>query len=347
VAKARIICGTSDPFGKPFAGADVQIHARYGTLEGPRRLEAGLLEWVYTAPAKLGEPDLVTATWKQAGSNSKDELKVDLVQGPAVKLVLSAVEGVAHFGGRLAVEATAEDALGRPRGGATLALESPAGGSFDGLAESAPGQWRASWALPEDGDPGASGVRGHVFGPAGKEPAQLEAWLVEGTLVAGVADLAGLPVSGQRLQADGKEVETSADGTVPLGLVRVGKIELRSLTWPDLRRTLFVLEERTLWPQSTPLSAASQKVPVRLEPAIPVNVRQSVKGRSVTYWVEDPKGRVLVNREVVLHVTGGRAGPEVVKDGRHTVAIEPSGRSATVSVADRTTGVTALVEIRP
>ena len=343
-AQARILCVTSDPYGKPLPGADVQMVVRRGTLEGPRRLEEGLLEWIYTSPSRLGDPDLVTATWRQAGSNSRDELAVGLVQGPAMGLSLSSAEDVAHFGGRLHLSATVEDGMGRPRPGAALALAGQAGGSFSSGAELAPGQLTATWELPSDGTPGPSLIQARAFGPRGKEPAQLGAWLRDGVLFAGVSDLAGLPVPAQRLWMNGVERETGADGTVSLGPAQPGKVELKLEAWPALRRTLYVLDANTLWPRSVP-SGASQSLAIRLAPAVPVNVRVKVQGHVVTFWVEDAKGDLLIGRAVALEVTGGRAGPRSESNGRFRVTVEPSGPSTTVSVADRATGVTALAEV--
>ncbi|HEX4621917.1 MAG TPA: hypothetical protein VH208_10160, partial [Myxococcaceae bacterium] len=325
VAKARILCATSDPYGKPFAGADVRMVARRGGLEGPRRLEGGMLEWIYTAPAKLGDADVVTATWKQAGSNSKDELAVELVQGPAAILSLSSAEPVAHFGGSLAVIAKVKDALDRPRAGAHLALSSPAGGGFSSPSESTPGQLSATWEPPPDGTPGPARLEAEAFGPPGKEPAQLAAWIRGGTLFAGVADLAGLPVAGQRLLADGRPAETGDDGSVALGPASPGKVQLKLEAWPALQRTLYLLDAQTLWPPSTPLATPRQTLELRLEPAIPVNIRLKISGHSATYWVEDPKGKVIPHREVSVSVSGGTAGRGVERDGRTTLTVETRG----------------------
>jgi hypothetical protein len=347
VAKARILCATSDPYGKPFAGADVKMTARRGGLDGPRRLEGGILEWIYTAPAKLGDADVVTATWKQAGSNSRDELAVELVQGPAVMLSLSAAEPVAHFGGSVALAAKVKDGLDRPRAGAHLALFASAGGAFSTPVESAPGQLSTTWDPPADGAPGPVRVEAQAFGPNGGEPAQLAGWIREGTVFAGVADLAGLPVAGQRLFADGRPADTGDEGSIALGPARAGKIQLKLEAWPALQRTLYLLDSKTLWPPSAPLATPRQALELRLEPAIPVNIRLRISGHSATYWVEDPKGKVLPHREVSVSVSGGSAGRGVERDGRTTVTVEPRGETATISVADRKTGVTALAEVRP
>jgi hypothetical protein len=166
-------------------------------------------------------------------------------------------------------------------------------------------------------------------------------------LVLGVADLAGMPVAEQRISVNGAIKVTGPDGSVEVGPASAGKVEVALEAWPGLRRTLFLLEDGTLWPAAAPLETPPAEVAVRVEPSIPVNVRISVAGRSVKYWVEDPRGNVLPRRDVLLEVTGGTAGPKSEKDGRTLFNVQLSGPFATVSVADAQTGVTALAEVRP
>jgi hypothetical protein len=347
IAKARVICATSDPYGKPFRAADVKIQARHGALEGPRPLEGGLLEWIYTAPSRLGEAELISATWKQAGPMSKDELTIDLVQGPAAKVALTAPEKVVYYGGTLALGAAVTDVLGRPRPGAQLELSaSPAAGSVGAPHEVAPGQFSASWELPPDGEPGPAHVTAKAMGPLGSEPAQLFAWLSHGSLRVGVTDLVGLPVPGQRLSADNVSIETGADGTATVGPAKPGKVELRLDAWPSLRRTLYVFDDRTLWPAGPSLDAPTTQLDETIGPPIPINIRAQVHGHAVTYWAEDARGALLPGRALTVEVTGGSAGTPAEHQGRYTVMVDAGrGAPASLSVADRATGVTAVVQV--
>jgi hypothetical protein len=72
----------------------------------------------------------------------------------------------------------------------------------------------------------------------------------------------------------------------------------------------------------------------------------SVEGARVTYWVEDSRGQVLEGRKVHVSVSGGERGPEERRGGRTSFTVQGKG-PVSVSVADVSTGVTALAEVRP
>lgn len=347
VARARVLCATSDPLGRPVQDARVTAQARHGTLEGPRRAEGGLLEWIYTAPRGLRpEPELIEAKWPQPERNSREALSLQLLQGPVAQAGLGAFNGVVHYGGEVPVTVEAKDALGLARPGAVVVF-SASEGTFSPVRETRPGFSTSTWTLPPSGEAREARVWGRVFGPTGSEPARLSVWVAQGVLSASVSDLAGLPVPGQPLRVGGSEFVTGADGTVRLGPVRPGAVEVVHAVWSGLRRTVYVLgPQGPVYPLDAPPVSASVERTVRLAPPVPVNVRLQVDGARVTYWVEDAKGQLLPERRVHVWQSAGTRGEEEVRDGRRSFVVRAAG-PVSVSVADVQTGVTALAEVRP
>ncbi|HVE82982.1 MAG TPA: hypothetical protein VND93_09055, partial [Myxococcales bacterium] len=128
ISRSRVLCAACDVYGQPVPSARVQLTAARGQLSAPRQVEGGMLEWIYTAPRKLSaEPDVLTAQFKQGSAVSRDELKVEVVQGPVAKVALVPAEDYAHLGGKLPVEVVVEDALDRARPGAALEVRAAAG----------------------------------------------------------------------------------------------------------------------------------------------------------------------------------------------------------------------------
>ncbi|MFL5356240.1 hypothetical protein [Archangium sp.] len=347
VSQARVLCATSDPFGLPVRDARVTASVRRGTLRGPTRAGGGLLEWLYTAPRSLpAEPEHLVATWPERGTSSREELPLQLVQGPVARAALSLAEPVVHLGSTVGVTARVWDAFGRPRPGARVEPGSPLG-AFSPPREESPGVFTLAWTLPPKGPVGASEVKVLALGPAGTEPARLRVWAEGGVLSAGVTDLAGLPVPAQPLRVGDEERVTGEDGTVVLGPVRPGRWEVVHGQWPGLRQTVFVVAEGgPVFPLEAPVGAASAQQPVRVAPAVPVNVRLKVEGPRVTFWMEDASGRVLEGREAHVSLSAGERTPVEVKDGRGSFRVLHEG-PVSVSVADVATGVTALAEVRP
>ena len=216
--------------------------------------------------------------------------------------------------------------------------------------EERPGAFRGTWTLPLEGPGGAGVVRVRAFGPVGTEPARLSAWVRDGELFVGVSDLAGLPIPAQPLKVGGEQRVTGADGTVSLGLLRPGRVEVVHGIWPGLRKVIHVLgPSGPVYPQDPALVPAPVEKKVHIEAFIPVNVRLQVEGSRVTYWVEDLRGHVLAGRQVHVALSSGKPGPvEELRDGRRrfTVAGALPGR-VSVSVADVQTGMTAVAEVKP
>jgi hypothetical protein len=347
VARARMLCATSDALGRPVADARVTAQARHGSLDGPRRAEEGLLEWIYTAPRGLRtEPERIEARWPQPGATSREELALQLLQGPVEQVELSVADELVHYGGTVAVTVEAKDALGHQRSGAVVGFEASLG-QFTATEEPRPGVFTSSWTLPPTGQARQSRVAARAFGPTGSEPARLHVWVRDGVLYAGVSDLAGLPVPGQPLHAGEARFETGADGTVRLGPVRPGAVEVVHGVWSGLRRTVHVLGPfGPVYPLDPALVPAAVERTVRLGPPVPVNVRLQVDGARVTYWVEDASGRLLENRRVHVWLSAGTREAETVREGRASFLVRHDG-PVSVSVADVETGVTALAEVRP
>jgi hypothetical protein len=246
------------------------------------------------------------------------------------------------------VSVSVEDVFGRPRPGAQVTISVPEGG-FSPLREARPGFFESTWTLPTEGASREAAVTALAFGPIGSEPARISAWVRDGALQIGVSDLAGLPIPAQPLKiGDGQRV-TGADGTVSLGPLRPGKVEVIHGVWPGLRKVIYVLgSSGPVYPQDSPLVPAPVEQRVRIEPFVPVNVRLQVEGARVTYWIEDLQGHVLPDRPIHVALSSGRQEAVEVRDGRtrFTVAGAGPGR-ASVSVADVQTGMTAVAEVKP
>ena len=254
---------------------------------------------------------------------------------------------VVHRGSTVEVTVRAWDDRGQPRAGAEGGPRA-AVGTFGPLREGAPGVLTSPWTLPERGPEEAVRVEVRVHGPAGGEPARLRVWAEAGVLYAGVTDLAELPVPEQPLRVGDVERVTGADGTVVLGPVRPGRVEVAHARWPGLRRTVDVVAEGgPVFPLERPLVSATAAWTVRLAPAVPVNVRLKVEGTRVTFWLEDASGQVLRGRRVHVALSAGERDAVVeAPDGRSHFTVR-GARPVSVSVADVATGVTALAEVRP
>ncbi|ATB48728.1 hypothetical protein [Corallococcus macrosporus] len=346
VSQARLVCATSDAMGLPVEDARVTTQVRHGTLRGPTRSPGGLLEWRYTAPRTLADDERIEVAWPQRGPGSRETPALELVQGPVAESRIERAEALVHYGARTRVAVTARDAFNRPRPGATVELRAPVG-AFTPPEEPRPGGFISDWTLPATGEATEVDLHARAWGPAGTEPARITVWRTDDELYAGVSDLAGLPVPEQPLRVNGREVTTSWDGTVPLGPARPATLEISHGVWTGLTRTVHVLGPLgPVFPLEGPLVPSDATVRVRLAPEIPVNVRLTVSGTRVTYWVEDANGQVLPGREVFVSLTGGERVEARVEGGRTSFTVRAPG-PVSVSVADVATGVTALAEVRP
>ncbi len=348
-SRARMLCAASDPTGRPVPDARVTAKPRHGSLKGPQRAEGGLLEWIYTAPRGLpADAERILAVWPQGGASSREELTLQLVQGPVEKISLALAEPQVHRGAEVGLSMAVEDVFSRPRPGAQVALSAPEG-MISPLREARPGVFQGTWTVPLEGPVAEDTLTARAFGPVGSEPARITAWVRAGELYVGVSDLAGLPIPAQPLKVGGESRQTGPDGTVSLGPLRPGKLDVVHGVWPGLRKVIHVLgPSGPVYPQDPPLVPAPAEQRIRVEATVPVIVRLQVDRARVTYWVEDLRGRVLPDRPMHVVLSSGRQEAVEVREGRtrFTVVGARPGR-VSVSVADVQTGMTAVAEVKP
>ncbi|WP_233602178.1 hypothetical protein [Corallococcus sp. CA047B] len=347
VSQARLLCATSDPKGAPVADARVTVKAKHGRLEGPKRDADGMLEWRYTAPRVLASDERIEAAWPQRGPGSRESLPMQLVQGPVRDVTASLAEPLVHRGTEGKVVVVARDASGQPRAEAKVEISTPAG-TVGPAVEAPPGTFTAPWRVPPEAAEGPTELSVHAFGPPGSEPARLAVWRQGQQLVAGVVDLAGLPVPRQPLRVAGVAKTTGDDGTVVLGPLLAGVVRVSHGVWPGLDVTVHVLgSEGPVFPEHAPLVPGPVVLRANVGPSLPVNVRVRVEGSRVTCWVEDSRGVVLVDRPVHVALSEGERGDETVRDGLTRFTVRGAKGPVSVSVADVRTGVTAIEEVRP
>jgi hypothetical protein len=346
-AQARLLCATSDALGQPVERAHVSVSVSQGGLRGPTHAPGGLIEWIYTAPAEPSDvPVRLVATWPERGPTSREALSLELVRGPVARLALEPLEPMVHAGSRVRLRARVWDATGQPRSGATV-VGRGSEGDVGAFAEEAPGVFGGDWRLPPERAREEATLEVTAHGPAGSEPARLRVWAEEGVLSAAVTDLAGLPLPRQPLRVGSTAHVTGEDGTVVLGPVRPGRVEVVHGEWPGLRRAVDVVAEGgPVFPLDAPPARARARAQVRLGPPVPVNVRLRVDGKRVTYWMEDAQGQVVEGRRAHVALSSGTPGAMEVREGRTSFLVSAGG-PVSVSVADVATGVTALAEVRP
>lgn len=339
VSHARVLCATSDPFGNIATGAKVQLSATNGTLSAPRSLDNGVTEWTYTAPRTLpGRPDVLQASSKLGKQTSREEIKLELLQGPATALKVVMEEATVFEGSRGEVTLEVFDALGRPRSGAHLELT---GVRLDEAKETAPGKLDAVFTLPV-GTPLDAKFEVAAWGPGGEEPARIVAWPFNGKLWAAVTDLAGLPVPRQQLLLGGQTLTTNETGITVARELTDGDFTLTHTLWPGLRTTVHVREGgKWVFPLGQRPQSAPTALPVEAAPQVPVNVKVKVERSTLSYWVETPSGERLKGREVEVSPKGACA-PSEEKDGVRRCEVKGP---ASLSVRDRATSVMALVEV--
>jgi hypothetical protein len=308
-------------------------------LSGPKATEQGLVEWLYTAPRELVSADPLVASWRQGRQSWKDELSIALAQGPVAKVELTSDEELVHRGGAVDLRVKLVDANGKPRPEVVPELSAP-GAELGEPKTIGPAEWELQLSAPLETEAKTLEVRATAFGPGGQGPAQLSVWRRGDELVAGVFDLAGWPVADQPLTLGARALRTGRDGRVVLGRV-TESVELRHGEWPGLRRMIHVVGGKAT-PLDSPREAPVEAVTLRLGPPVPVNVRLQVRGAELSYWVEDPRGRLLPNRKVLIAFSTGERIDAVTTARRGVVRFPDPG--AAVSVADVATGVTAVTE---
>jgi hypothetical protein len=301
----------------------------------------GIREWTWTAPRDRGDGvEPLQASWKQGPVDSKDDLKIDLVQGAVAKAeILTVADSVVHLDSQRSLEARALDALGRTVPGVHLDARLPTGRGLGELSNDA-GVARLRWEVGHDAPPGPASLTLRLWGPVGAEPARVSVWRDEGGVWAAVTDLAGLPVPAQPLRLDARDLVTGPDGRVALGALGNGAHELRHAQWPGLRARLF-MEGGVLFPSSEAPGQVELKQSLVLAPATPVNVRLLPTASGFEWWVEGADGQVLDGRDVEVTVDGARS--HLPSKARTAVPCAPGvHRVAVVDVADQ---VAAVAEV--
>jgi hypothetical protein len=342
-ARARVLCATTDPYGKPMHAANVRLSATRGQVEGPRPAGEGLLEWTYLAPLQPSlSPDPLVATWKQGGPLSREELQVEFEAGAASAVALVPQSPVAFRGGSIGLRARVTGPLGWLRDGVVPELKAD-DGTFEGLHEPAPGVWEARWLPSVEGDEGKAKVRAHAEGPFGTEPHRIVVFADRGDLFAAVLDAAGLRVPGQPLVVDGQSAHTDARGQVRIGEESDGEHSIVHARWPGLALHVW-RRDGAQFPKEDRPGFAQSELEVPIAPAVPVNVRIESRGREVTYWAEDANGRVIAGRPLTVRVLGGALEGAEAREGRVHGLLSSNGQ-ATVVVRDDATGVTAIAEV--
>lgn len=346
-SKARVLCATSDPFGNAATGAKVVLTASKGQVSTPRNRDSGIQEWTFTAPSDFSDTSIsLSASWRQGNVRGKEELALELAQGPVTVAKVEPSALVVHQGGALTLSVNASDALGRPRPGARLIADSAVG-----TLEPLPGGggrasvWR--WSLPGDASLGPLEAKFRVVGPAGTEPAQLSAGVSAiGPWVA-VSDLAGWPAPNQRLRVGAREVVTGADGRAVLEPLAPGEHVFHHAIWPSLQTTLHVFENGEALDDGVGSAGPPAVVKVQVVPAAPVVVRLVAERSNLKYWAETIRGEPLPGRKLDVVLSQGLLGRVVERDGRFEAQVDGLSGAATVSVVDVETQVGAVSEVTP
>ncbi|PZR14008.1 MAG: hypothetical protein DI536_11875 [Archangium gephyra] len=324
VSRARVLCASSDKFGAATRGAKVQWKGGRGTWSSPRELGDGVQEWTWTAPQALGDgAEKLIATWKQGAVDSTEELTLALSQGAVRTLEAAGDDRIAHQGASWRAQVRARDQLGRPLAGVVVTANGLSSGTTDANGE-ATLEWRVSPAEPI----GARTIEFRAAGPMGREPARLLAWRDARGVRVQVADLAGLPVAGQKLVNGATALTTGDDGSV---LVPEGVRELTHAEWPGLRVAV---------DSATVEARVTQTVSVVVAPPPPVNIRIARSASDFEWWLERSDGTVLAGRAVEIRTAAGSR--RVTSGGRSR---EPY--SDLVTIIDVTSRVSAVVEATP
>ena len=342
-ARARVLCATSDPFGNVATGAKVVLSASKGTVAGPRTLEPGVQEWTFTAPREVvNGPVSLSASWRQGNVRGKEDLSIELVQGPVSTATLALSSPVVHQGGAITLELTAADALGRPRPDARLFSANAVGTVEPGDVAN---QWR--WWVPEATPLGPMSADFRVLGPMGIEPARLSAGMGrDGQAWVAVSDLAGWPVPNQALRWGSRELLTGPDGRVTIDALTPGEHVFHHAVWPSLQTTLHVFENREALGEGEGASGPLSAVKVQVVPAAPVVVRLvAERGGALTYWAETIRGEKLPGRQLAVVLSQGVLSTVREREGRFEAQVTGLTGDATVSVIDVATQVGAVAEV--
>ncbi len=335
-ARARVLCAISDVYGGVTRGAKVQLAAGAGRLSTQRELGEGLVEWTWTAPAVVGEGRAaLTASWKQAGVESREELAVELLGSPVSRLELAEPPSVfVHAGGTWRATVRALDAAGRPLEGVRVRLSRGNGAKVTDAQGKATVEWRVERGATQG--PATAIIEG--TGPGGTEPARLFVWTEGGKVLAELTDLAGRLVPRQPIVHGATALETGDDGVVELGPVGAPDAVVAHGRWSGLAEVVRT-REGVVFPGRPPPGRARLSLSVEVDPPTPVVVRLEPRAGGWAWWVESPEGVVLADREVEVQQKG------VARHERSGAPIPLEAGSGWVSVVDVLTHVGVLAEV--
>jgi hypothetical protein len=324
-SEASIWCVASTDAGEPASEARIPIASSAGAVGRLSPVAGGLQQARLRAPRGGGGREAVLrATFPGGGATSVEEVRVGLATGGPAELTASVDREPVPQGAAVPAETQVRDARGDVLGraaapaGAEVGFVTPerfvartSGTSQDAplVFALAPGAAASTLALWHDGTAWRAAARTVDARPA-----------------------AGVPLrfgGGATATTDARGEATSAGATPSESVTGPGN--LRAAGWAGIS------------PPPEPFELA-RTVAVALRPPSAVDVRAEVAGGTVRWRVEDPEGRPLPGRRVVLRADGVVLGPaEREGDGGRAAIRSGAGR---VAVIDGETGVAALVEVR-
>lgn len=320
VSKARVLCASSDKFGAATRGAKVQWKGGRGAWSSPKELGDGVQEWMWTAPQALGDgAEKLVATW----IDSTEELALTLSQGSVRTLEAVGEDRVAHQGSTWKARVRARDQLGRTLAGVIVNANGMTSATTDVNGE-ATLEWRVAPTEPV----GVRSIEFRAAGPMGREPARLTVWNDGRRVRVQVADLAGLPVAGQKLVSGATSLVTGEDGSV---LIPEGVRELTHAEWPGLRVSI---------DSATSEVRVTQTSSVLIAPPLPVNIRVARSAQDFEWWIETSEGNLVDGRAVEIRTSAGAR--RVTSTGKSR---EPY--SGLITITDVASRVSAVVEATP
>ncbi|MGC4113467.1 MAG: hypothetical protein QM765_02110 [Myxococcales bacterium] len=363
VARARILCLATDPYGKTVSGAKISAKANLGRLDGPV-VRGDAYEWQYTAPLKSdADSDVIQLDYAAGGPQSKERAELRFRPLPLATTRVEVLGQPVFVGGGGDVVVKAQDREGRPvEVRPDLKAKRGELGSFE---RTAPGEVRARYRPPAQAGDWKDELDGSVLGEAGKTPARLRISNAGGRVEVRAEDIAGYPIEGLALELGKGRLTTGRNGVASAELPDVPDSGLQTLdVQSPERRSL----SQRFWrlrtakgvqgfPEEGPFEAASISVPIALAPATPVDLQIDLVSEpapgGLQVRVVDVSGRAVPGRELSWTVTAGGVPVPTAgqareqRDGSSFIAFQqkPSG-SVSASVCDVASGVTAAQEAK-
>jgi hypothetical protein len=340
-SEASVWCVASTDAGEPAAEARITIASSAGAVSRLSPAAGGLQHARLRAPRGGGGRDAVLrAAFPEGGPTSVEEVRIGLATGAPAELAASVEREPVPRGAAVPAVTRVLDARGDVLGPAS----GPAGAEVGFVTSDrfvagttgtsqdaplafalAPGGPAATLALWHDGSSWVAAARTVDARPAAGVPLRFGGGATATTDARGEASPLPRPAA-----RGGGGPGTRAAGPAACETV-TGPGGVRAAGWAGVT------------PPPAPFEV-SRTVTVALRPPSAVDVRAEVAGGAVRWRVEDPEGRPLPGRRVVLRAEGVVLGPaERDGDGGRAAIRSGAGR---VAVVDGETGVAALVEVR-